>query len=81
MPMMHIMCSASYKIAKLILRARYDRMDWRQGDAKQKENYKKYINGGEWVNLSKGSFRKNEPVLTAALYEAVEHNSWRSWHF
>ena len=49
-------------------------MDWRQGDAKQKENYKKYINGGEWVNLSKGSFRKNEPVLTTALYEAVEHN-------
>ena len=49
-------------------------MDWRQGDARQKENYKKYINGGEWVNLSKGSFRKNEPVLTTALYEAVEHN-------
>lgn len=48
--------------------------DWRQGDVKQKENYKKYINGGEWVNLSKGSFRKNEPVLTTALYEAVEHN-------
>ena len=49
-------------------------MDWRQGDAKQKENYKKYINSGEWVNLSKGSFRKNEPVLTTALYEAVEQN-------
>ena len=49
-------------------------MDWRQGDARQKENYKKCINSGEWVNLSKGSFRKNEPVLTTALYEAVEHN-------
>ena len=49
-------------------------MDWRQGDAKQKENYKKYINSGEWVNLSTGSFRKNEPVLTTALYDAVEHN-------
>ena len=49
-------------------------MDWRKGDAKQKESYKKCINGGEWVNLSKGSFRKNEPVLTTALYEAVEHN-------
>lgn len=49
-------------------------MDWRQGDTKQKENYKKYIYGGEWVNLSKGSFRKNEQVLTTALYEAVGHN-------
>lgn len=51
-----------------------DEMDWRQGDAKQKANYKKYINSGEWVNLSKGSFRKNERVLTNALYEAVEHH-------
>ena len=49
-------------------------MDWRQGDAKQKENYKKYINSGEWVNFSKGSFRKNEGVLTTALYEAAGHN-------
>ncbi len=48
-------------------------IDWQQGDAKQKENYKKYINSGEWVNLSKGSFRKNERVLTTKLYEAVEH--------
>ncbi|MDO4166884.1 MAG: hypothetical protein Q4D32_05725 [Eubacteriales bacterium] len=49
-------------------------MEWRQGDTKQKENYKKYINSGEWVTLSKGSFRKNERVLTTTLYEAVEHN-------
>ena len=49
-------------------------MDWRQGDAKQKENYKKYINSGEWVNLAKGSFRKGEPVLTTELYSAAEHN-------
>lgn len=48
-----------------------DEMDWREADSKQKENYKKYINSGEWVNLPKGSFRKRERVLTTTLYEAL----------
>ncbi|MBD5134647.1 MAG: hypothetical protein HDT39_01590 [Lachnospiraceae bacterium] len=51
-----------------------DEADWQEADSKQKENYKKYINSGEWVTFKKDSFRKNEGVLTTELYKAAGEN-------